>query len=362
MRAIRLGEYRRVRYNRGMTDEAGERRRRPRYRGTHPRAFQEKYKELQPERYADEVEKVMARGDTPAGSHRPIMVAEILEVLHPQPGDIAVDGTLGYGGHTRALLRTVSPGGWVYGLDVDPIELPKTEARLRAEGFTPDAFQARRLNFAALPQLLAEEGLDGIDLFLADLGVSSMQMDNPTRGFTFKREGPLDLRMNPQKGVSAAELLRTIDAEKLVRLLRENADEPYADEIAAALTARRGTITTTTALAGAVRTAVDALPAESGDDSIRRTFQALRIAVNGEFSALDTLLHVLPYCLNPGGRAAILTFHSGEDRRVKRAFAEGLHAGLYAAIATTVLRATPDERIANPRASSAKLRWAVRNG
>lgn len=339
--------------------------RRPRYRGTHPRAFHEKYKELNPERYADEVEKVMARGDTPAGSHRPIMVAEILQVLRPQPGDIAVDGTLGFGGHARALLQAVLPGGRVFGLDVDPLELPKTEARLRTEGFSAADFQARRTNFAALPRLLAEEGLPGIDLFLADLGVSSMQMDNPVRGFTFKREGPLDLRMNPGKGVPAAELLATIDEAKLTRLLRENADEPYADEIAHALCSRRG-ITTTTALANAVRAVVSTLPADIDaeviDDPIRRTFQALRIAVNQEFSALDTLLHVLPYCLNPGGRAAILTFHSGEDRRVKHAFAEGLQCGHYAAIAPTPLRATPEERHTNPRASSAKLRWAVRAG
>ena len=349
-----------------MDDAAGERRRRPRYRGTHPRAFAEKYKELQPARYAGELEKVLARGDTPAGSHRPIMVAEILQALQPHAGDIAVDGTLGYGGHTRALLHAVLPGGRVLGLDVDPLELPKTEARLRAEGFSSTDFQAHRTNFAALPRLLAAEGLTGVDIFLADLGVSSMQMDNPARGFTFKREGPLDLRMNPEKGVPASTLLATISGEKLARLLQENADEPYADEIARALTARRGTITTTTALANAVRAVVNALPAdaraEAGDDPIRRTFQALRIAVNQEFSALETLLHVLPDCLLPGGRVAILTFHSGEDRRVKRAFEDGLSRGNYAAIAPTVLRATPEERHANPRATAAKLRWAVRTG
>ncbi len=349
-----------------MDDAADGRRRRPRYRGTHPRAFHEKYKELNPERYAEEQEKVMARGDTPAGSHRPIMVAEILQVLRPQPGDIAVDGTLGFGGHAQALLQAVLPGGRVFGLDVDPLELPKTEARLRAAGFSPAVFQARRTNFAALPHLLVEEGLRGTNLFLADLGVSSMQMDNPARGFTFKREGPLDLRMNPGKGVSAAVLLETIGEEKLARLLRENADESHADAIAGALCTRRGALTTTTALADAVRAVVRALPADAraaaGDDPIRRTFQALRIAVNQEFSALDSLLRVLPDCLLPGGRAAILTFHSGEDRRVKRAFEDGLLCGHYAAIAPAVLRPTLEERHANPRASSAKLRWAVRAG
>jgi len=345
-----------------MDDTNGEHKRRPRYRGTHPRAFHEKYKELNPEQYADDIEKVKARGDTPAGSHRAIMVTEVLEVLAPQPGEIAVDGTLGYGGHARALLQAILPGGRLYGLDVDPLELPKTEARLRAEGFSPAVLQVRCLNFAALPQLLAEEGLPGVDLFLADLGVSSMQIDNPTRGFTFKREGPLDLRMNPEKGLPASALLATISEEKLARLLRENADEVYAEEIAHTLVQRRGQLTTTTTLAEAVRAALADLSAEAQAevDPIRRTFQALRIAVNGEFSALDTLLHVLPYCLNPGGRAAILTFHSGEDRRVKRAFQEGLERGDYCAIAPTVLRADADERRDNPRSTSAKLRWAIK--
>jgi 16S rRNA (cytosine1402-N4)-methyltransferase len=287
------------------------------------------------------------------------MVTEVLDVLRPRPGEVAVDGTLGHGGHARALLGAILPGGRLYGLDVDPVELPRTEARLRAEGFGPDVFQARRLNFAALPHLLAEEGINGVDLFLADLGVSSMQIDNPARGFTFKREGPLDLRMNPEKGAPASALLATIGEEQLVTLLRENADEPHAEAIARTLVARRGTLATTTALADAVRAALPTAEQEK-DDAIRRTFQALRIAVNGEFSALDTLLNVLPYCLNPGGRAAILTFHSGEDRRVKRAFEAGLSRGHYAAIAQNVLRPTPEERGDNPRASSAKLRWAER--
>lgn len=347
-----------------MDDASGMHKRRPRYRGTHPRAFHEKYKELNPERYAEEIDKVIARGGTPAGSHRSIMVAEILQVLRPQPGEIAVDVTLGYGGHAREILRAILPGGRLYGLDVDPEELPKTEARLRADGIPPEALIVRRMNFAALPQLLAEEGLTGVDLVLADLGVSSMQIDNPARGFTFKREGPLDLRMNPERGMPASALLATISEEKLVRLLQENADEVYAEAIARTLIAHRGQLTTTTALAGAVREALRTLPATereaAGDDPIRRTFQALRIAVNQEFSALDTLLHMLPYCLNPGGRVAILTFHSGEDRRVKNAFQEGLERGVYTDIARTVIRASAEERHANPRSSSAKLRWAVK--
>ena len=244
-----------------MDDAFGTHRRRPRYRGTHPRAFQEKYKELDPAHYRDEVEKVIARGDTPAGSHRPIMVEEILRVLAPRAGEIAVDATLGYGGHARALLHAISPGGRLYGLDIDPLELPKSEARLRAEGFSPEVLVVRRCNFAALPRLLAAEGLSGVDLLLADLGASSMQIDNPARGFTFKREGPLDLRMNPEKGAPASALLATISEEKLCRLLRDNADEPYAEAIAHALVARRGEIATTTVLAEAVRAALRTLSA-----------------------------------------------------------------------------------------------------
>jgi len=347
-----------------MTEEPNEHKRRTRYQGTHPRAFHEKYKELNPEQYAEDVQKVIARGSTPAGSHRSIMVAEILQVLKPQPGDIAVDATLGYGGHAREIVPAILPDGRLYGLDIDPVELPRAEARLRAEGFPPEALVVRQMNFAGLPRLLSDEGLSGVDLLLADLGASSMQIDNPDRGFTFKRTGPLDLRMNPEKGEPASALLATISEEKLQALLVDNADEPYAELIAGVIHARRDEMTTTTALAEAVREAMRALHSserkEAGDDPIRRTFQALRIAVNQELSVLDTLLRVLPFCLNPGGRVAILTFHSGEDRRVKQAFLNGYRDGIYAEIAQSVLRPGMEERHENPRSSSAKLRWAVR--
>ena len=348
-----------------MTDSSDRPKRRVRYRGKYPRAFHEKYKELQPERYPDEIDHIVASGKTPAGAHRPICVKEVLEVLKPRPGEIAVDCTVGYGGHARELLRTVLPGGRLYGLDVDPVELPKTEARLRNEAPAADVAFLRRMNFAGLPKLLAEEGLNGVDVVLADLGVSSMQLDDPSRGFTYKHDGPLDLRMNAQRGRPASALLATLDEEQLAALLEANADEPYADLIAKSLVQRRGRLSTTKALAEAVREALSALPDrvrdELGDAPIRRTFQALRIAVNDELSALDSLLRVLPSCLNPGGRAAILTFHSGEDRRVKKALREGLRQGDYCRIADEVIRPTRDEIYANPRASSAKLRWAVRS-
>jgi 16S rRNA (cytosine1402-N4)-methyltransferase len=334
--------------------------RRPRYRGTHPRSFHEKYKELNPERYADDVDRVIARGATPAGTHRPIMVAEVLEALAPEPGETAVDATLGYGGHARALLPTLLPGGRLYGLDVDPLELPRTEARLRAEGFGPDVLAVRRTSFAALPRVLADEGLAGVDIVLADLGVSSMQIDDPARGFTFKREGPLDLRMDPGKGESGFDLLARIGEAELVALLRENADERWAEQVARGICARRGRIRTTIELAVAVRDVLQGRPRDATEDSVRRTFQALRIAVNDELGALDALLRALPICLSPGGRVAILSFHSGEDRRVKHAFRQGLARGIYAEVSPTVVRASAEEKYSNSRAASAKLRWAIR--
>jgi 16S rRNA (cytosine1402-N4)-methyltransferase len=335
-------------------------RRRPRYAGKNPRRFEEKYKERDPLRYAATVAKVLASGKTPAGTHRPIMVAEILEALAPQPGELAVDCTLGYGGHASALLARLHPGGRLLGLDADPVELPKTEARLRAAGFGPEAFTVVRSNFAGLPQALAAKHLAGADCILADLGVSSMQLDDPLRGFSMKLEGPLDMRMNPHRGFPVSALLKKTSPEALATLLWENADEPRAGELANALA--RKTFSTTKALATAIRVALPCLGTDDCDLTIRRVFQALRIAVNDEFSALDMLLRHLPACLNPGGRVAVLTFHSGEDRRVKKSFAAGLREGVYADIARIVIRPTTEERHGNPRSSPAKLRWALRAG
>jgi len=334
----------------------GPHRRRIRYRGTHPRRFEEKYKEHEPERHAGTISKVLASGKTPAGTHRPIMVAEVLEVLAPQPGEVAVDCTLGYGGHAREMLARLQPGGRLLGLDADPIELPKTEGRMRSVGFGPETFTAHRSNFAGLPQILAAAGLPGADVVLADLGVSSMQLDDPGRGFSVKHKGPLDLRMNPERGQPASAFLQRVSPGGLRDLLVEGADEPYAQPLSAALAGRK--FTTTTELAVTVRAALPRVGDDSRELSVRRVFQALRIAVNDEFSALDTLLRNLPRCLNPGGRGVILTFHSGEDRRVKKAFEAGLRAGDYAQIAESVIRPSASERHANPRSASAKLRWA----
>ena len=334
--------------------------RRVRYSGKNPRRFEEKYKEHDPQRHAKTVAKVLASGKTPAGTHRPIMVAEILTVLAPRPGDLAVDCTLGYGGHAREILTQLQPGGRLIGLDADPLELPKTEARLREAGFGPEVFTAIRTNFAGLPQALAGLNVAGADCILADLGVSSMQIDDPARGFSVKAAGPLDLRMNPHRGFPASALLKKTSPVTLAQLLEENADEPRARELAETLAGKA--LDTTRSLADAIRAALPRLGGKDLDLTVRRVFQALRIAVNDEFSALDMLLRHLPASLNPGGRVAILTFHSGEDRRVKQAFAAGLRAGCYAEAAREVIRPTPEERHDNPRSMPAKLRWARKAG
>jgi 16S rRNA (cytosine1402-N4)-methyltransferase len=333
------------------------RKRRARYSGKNPRRFEEKYKEHNPERYAETVAKVLASGKTPAGTHRPIMVNEILEVLAPKPGEVVVDCTLGYGGHAQELLARIQPGGKLIGLDADPLELPKTEARLRALEFGPETFTTVRSNFAGLPQVLAKPELSA-DCILADLGVSSMQLDNPARGFSTKMDGPLDMRMNPERGFPASALLRKIFPNALADLLTENADEPHATDLARVLAGKE--FATTRELADAIRQALPRAARDERELSIRRVFQALRITVNDEFSALDTLLRHLPMCLKPGGRVAILTFHSGEDRRVKKAFEAGQRDGHYADIARDLIRPTPEERRDNPRSSPAKLRWAVK--
>ncbi len=336
-----------------MSDEAAPHRRRVRYAGKYPRRFEEKYKERDAAKHPETAAKVLASGKTLAGTHRPIMVAEILEVLAPKPGEIAVDCTLGYGGHAQEILPQC---GRLIGIDADPIELPRTESRLRALGLE---ITTHRSNFAGLPKVLASEGLAGVDMVLADLGLSSMQLDDPARGFSVKVGGPLDMRMNPHRGQPVSKLLEEASAADLASLFAQNADEPHAHELAAALAGR--SFATTTELAAAIR---GALPSRSTPDeresSVRRVFQALRIAVNDEFGALDALLRCLPTCLNPGGRVAILTFHSGEDRRVKKAFLAGQRAGLYRDVAREVLRAGAEERRANSRSVSAKLRWAVR--
>lgn len=339
--------------------------RRVRYKGTHPRNYKEKYKELQPEKYPETIEKVIQKGGTPVGMHLSICVNELLEFLQIKPGQKGLDATLGYGGHTRKMLECLHGQGHVYGLDVDPIESVKTEERLRGLGFGEDVFTMIQTNFANIDQVAKAYG--PFDFVLADLGVSSMQIDNPERGFTYKKEGPLDLRLNPQKGTSAAERLQEVSEEELAGMLLENSDEPYAEEIAALVTEklRKGeAIDTTTKLQQAVEEALLFLPEKERKETVKkscaRVFQALRIDVNSEFEVLYEFMEKLPDALAPGGRVAILTFHSGEDRIVKKSFKELKKAGVYQEIANEVIRPSAEECSRNSRARSTKMRWAIK--
>lgn len=339
--------------------------RRVRYKGTHPRTYKEKYKELQPEKYADTIEKVIRKGSTPAGMHISICVQEILDFLQIQPGQTGLDATLGYGGHSSKMLEQLQNQGHLYALDVDPIEMKKTKERLAGMGYGPEILSIKHLNFADVDQLLPESGK--FNFALADLGVSSMQIDNPERGFTYKYEGPLDLRLNPEKGISAAERLRHISQPELEGMLIENADEPYAKEISTTILSemRRGNvITTTTQLQKAVEKALVRIPAQERKEAVKkscaRTFQALRIDVNSEFEVLEAFLEKLPEVMESGGRIAILTFHSGEDRLVKKSFQRFYREGIYSDIAKDVIRPSAEECSRNSRARSTKMRWAIR--
>jgi 16S rRNA (cytosine1402-N4)-methyltransferase len=338
-----------------VSDEPPRPPRRKRYSGKNPRRFEDKYKEHDPARYGETVAKVIASGKTPAGSHIPIMVAECLDALQLGPGMIGVDATLGYGGHALRVLEKISPDGKLIGLDVDPIEQPKTEARIRAAGYGADRFEAVRSNYAGIAKAL---GSTAVDFIFADLGCSSMQFDDPSRGFSFKVAGPLDMRMNPGRGLSASDWLAKVSVAKLELALRDHSDEPRAESIAQALAGHR--FTDTLALANAIRSAIRVSDEAERELTVRRVFQAVRIAVNEEFSALEAFLKTLPQCLKPGGRAAILTFHSGEDRRVKHAMKAGLRDGIYSEMSDGTITAGPDERRMNPRSSSAKLRWVTR--
>lgn len=348
-----------------MEQETTVHKRRPRYKGKYPKRFEEKYKELQPEKYKDTIEHVISKGNTPAGMHISIMVNEILDFLKIQPGETGFDATLGYGGHTKAMLQCLNGQGHIYATDVDPVESEKTKKRLADQGFGEDILTVRLQNFCTIDEIAKEVG--GFDFILADLGVSSMQIDNPERGFSFKTEGPLDLRLNQQSGISAAERLDTISRDELAGMLYENSDEPYCEELAKAITdeIRKGNrIDTTTKLRQVIEKTLDFLPEKEKKDAIKKTcqrvFQALRIDVNHEFEVLYEFMEKLPDALRPGGRVAILTFHSGEDKLVKRALKEGFRDGIYSDYAKDVVRPSAQECAQNARAHSTKMRWAVR--
>lgn len=348
-----------------MENQEKPHKRRVRYQGTHPKQFKEKYKELNPEKYGDTIDKIKQKGNTPAGMHIPICVKEILQFLEIKPGQKGLDATLGYGGHTLEMLKCLELKGHIYALDIDPIEIIKTRERLEKLGYDSDILTIKHLNFENIDEVSREVGT--FDFILADLGVSSMQIDNPERGFTFKRDGLLDLRLNPEKGISAAERLKNIPKEELKYMLIENADEPYAEEISKAiiLARRKGNdISTTTKLKIIIEDALSFIPSSKRKDAIKkscqRTFQALRIDINSEYEVLYEFLEKLPESLSKGGRVAILTFHSGEDRLVKKSFKALFKEGVYSEIATEIIRPTNEECNANSRARSTKMRWAIK--
>ncbi len=340
--------------------------RRKRYSGRYPKNFHEKYKELNPEKYGSIAGHVIAKGNTPAGTHIPIMVEEILDFLQIKPGQKGFDATLGYGGHSKAMLEKLDHTGHLCATDVDPIESAKTKKRLEEAGFGEDCITIRNTNFANIDKLAEEFG--PFDFLLADLGISSMQLDNPDRGFSYKVDGPLDLRMNPEKGAPASELLQRLSREELIGIFLENSDEPYAEEIATTLVKdlRKGVpILTTNALYEEIQKALEFLPAGEQRDAVKkssaRVFQALRIEVNQELEVLYTFLEKLPYVMAPNGRVAVLTFHSGEDRLVKKAFKAYQKLGLFSDVARNVIRPSAEECVRNPRSKPTKLRWAIRS-
>jgi len=345
------------------------RRRRPRYSGTHPKNYQQKYKEHNIEAFPDLKAHLLAKGKTPASTHIPVLTEEVLACLRPVPGEVVIDCTVGYGGHALEFIGRIGPRGRLIGLDVDSAELERTRGRL-SKVSTPVSFY--RSNFAGIGNVLNKEKLDGCDVIFADLGVSSMQIDNPDRGLSYKYDGPLDMRMDERLKQTAADLINTLSEEKLADAFFELADEPDCQEIAREIVVRRSEqeITQTSGLVEVIFGAkgIDMKAWRRSRRSEKasslhpaaRAFQALRILVNDELGSLRELLRVAPYCLRPGGRIGIMSFHSGEDRIVKQSFRDGLTKGLYKSAAEDAVTPTPKEINSNPRSASAKFRWAER--
>jgi 16S rRNA (cytosine1402-N4)-methyltransferase len=286
--------------------------------------------------------------------HVPVLMKEVLAALKPKKGQTVVDCTVGLGGHSAELLER---GVRVIGLDLDPQNLKEARERFEIQG---GDFSLHHGNFAGLPTVLAELGVERVDGILADLGVSSPHIDDARRGFSYRRPGPLDMRMDPTRGKTAAELLDRMTEEELARAIFELGDEEDAEKIAALIVGRRP-IRTTQQLMELVCQARDFTVQRAAGAKLHpaaRTFQAVRMLVNRELPNLERLLAVLPSCLKPGGTAAIISFHSGEDRLVKQAFRDGLRTGAYAAVSEDAILASEEEKRGNSRSRSAKLRWA----
>lgn len=361
----------------------GRRQRRPRYKGTHPRQFPERYKELNPAGFPSVQDHVRAQGRTPAGTHVPVLVDEVLAALNPQRGEVVADCTIGYGGHALEFMKRIGSPGRLIGMDLDAAQLQRTEARLRAAGHSGNPtvegepldlapLSLHHSHFAGLGKILARERLEACDIVFADLGVSSMQIDDPERGFSYKHDGPLDMRMDRRLPRSAADILAQLSLEELAAALATLGGEPQADRIARTIVQRRAV-----APLQRTRTLVDLIfgskgishrgwrerPKERQGDlhPAARTFQALRILVNDELAGLAQFLRAVPYCLRGGARVGIISFHSGEDRLVEDFMQKGLEMGLFAAACKSPVRPSAKEITANPRSRSAVFRWAVQS-
>lgn len=352
----------------GAGGEGEPHRRRTRYPGTHPRRFEQRYKEHAAQDYPEIVQQVRDRGGTPAGTHVPVLVAEIMAALQPGPGESVADGTLGFGGHATEFLERTGPDGRLFGFDLDGRELERTRERLSRFG---ERVSFHRSNFAGVAKAMAQAGIDGYDIIFADLGVSSMQVDNPMRGFSYKFDGPLDMRMDDRNPRSAADLLMTMPEQELAAALEELADEPHHRAIARAVVRNRATrpIRRTSHLtriifeAKGITTKQWRERAQANQHELHpaaRTFQALRILVNDELGSLRQLLRIAPACLKPGGRIGIICFQSGEERIVRNAFEEGRQTGVYTDALEEPIRPSSQERFDNPRSASARFFWARR--
>lgn len=283
--------------------------------------------------------------------HVPVLPAETLALLDPQPGEVWVDCTTGGGGHARMIAERVGPTGRLIGLDQDPTMLERAAPRLTGLPVT-----LVHANFDQLADVLKSQGVAQVDGVLADIGFSSDQLGDPTRGLSFLADGPLDMRLDPTAGGTAADLVNTLPERSLADLLFEFGEERKSFRVAKRIVERRRVkkFETTADLASVVRSC---LPRSGGIDPATRTFQALRIAVNDELGALDRLLTALPAVVKTGGRAGIISFHSLEDRRVKQAFRD---SAVWTPKTKKPVEASDAETATNPRARSAKLRVAVR--
>jgi 16S rRNA (cytosine1402-N4)-methyltransferase len=288
--------------------------------------------------------------------HQSVLLDEVLAWLDPQPGQVVVDGTVGGGGHARALAERSGPSGRLIGLDRDPAALEAAALRLRGLPVT-----LVRANYCDLPEVLGQLDVPAVDGVLLDLGLSSDQLADTSRGFSFDAEGPLDLRFDPLSGEPAWRLVNRLSRDHLAELIHRYGEERYSRRIADAVVAARhaGTIATSAHLARIVRDAVPRSPRGERIDPATRTFQALRIAVNEELKSLEIGLRRIPGCLRPGGRLAAISFHSLEDRLVKHAFRDDPRLQV---LTRKPVVPSEAEVARNPRSRSAKLRVAERRG